>query len=253
MHSMAASTSAMLVRPDANSVSFVRSCGGHGSLRMRPRGLALRGSKAQVCLSRKLRVRASVRYRSAFLALMRVVVQRRPVFENAVIREFKGLGSSVVRAGAGGNLEDVADDGSGEARKELDEISLGSEVEILAAEDHAHENLMTAEEIEVPGLSIFSDNIDSEVELEMDVVHQSTRQQPKLVKFLRKIVRFLSGVKEKEDALLELSSAKQKKLRWNPLGFLNGSTPSATEKLRAKVFNGLRRAEDDFFAVRSIT
>ncbi|KAG0602584.1 hypothetical protein M758_10G025100 [Ceratodon purpureus] len=252
MHSMAASTSAMLVRPDANSVSFVRSVGEHGSLRMRPQGLALRRSKVQVCLRRKVCVRASVRYRSVFLAPMRVVVRRRPVYGNAGIREFKSLGSSMVRAGAGGNLEDVADDGSGEARKELDE-SLESEVERLAAEDHAHENLLTVEEIEVPGLSQFSDTVDSDsVEVEMDVVHQSTRQQPKLVKILRKIVRFLSGVKDKEDALLELSSsAKQKKLRWNPLGFLNGSTPSATEKLRAKVFNGLRRAEDDFFAFSS--
>ena len=254
MHSMAASTSAMLVRPDANSVSFVRSVGENGSLRMRPQGLALRRSKVQVCLRREVSVRASVRYRSAFLAPMRVVVRRRPVYGNAGTREFKSLGSSMVRAGAGGSLEDGADDGSGEARKELDE-SLESEVERLAAEDHAHENLLTVEEIEVPGLSQFSDTVDSDsVEVEMDVVHQSTRQQPKLVKILRKIVRFLSGVKDKEDALLELSSsAKQKKLRWNPLGFLNGSTPSATEKLRAKVFNGLRRAEDDFFAVRSIT
>jgi hypothetical protein len=246
MHSMAAST---LVRPDGSFVSLVRSGGGHGSLRIRPQGLALRGSRVQVCL----RVRASVRYRSAFLAPVRVVGQR-SVLGNAAIREFKSLGSSVARAGARGDLEDVAGAGSGKARKELDEV-LGSEVEILAA-DHSDglENLVTVEEIEVPGLSQFSDNIDSDVELEMDVVHQSTRQQPKLVKFLRKIVRFLSGVQEKEDTTIELSSSdKQKKLRWNPLGFLNGSTPSATEKLRAKVFNGLRRAEDDFFAVRSFT
>lgn len=250
---MAGTTSAMLVRPDSNFMNCVRSGGGHASLRMRAPGLALRGSRVQVCLRREVRGGGFLCYRSAFLA-PRIVVQRRPaVFGRGGIREFKRR-SFVVRAGAGGDLEEGEDVGSREVFEKL-EGSSGSEVEILAAE-HGRDDLLTVEEIEVPELSRFSDNSNSSfdgVELEVDVVHQSTRQQPKLVKFVRKIVRVLNGLKDKEDAVLELSSsAKEKNLRWNPLGFLNGSTPSVTEKLRNKVFNGLRRAEDDFFAVRGI-
>lgn len=247
---MAVSTSTLVVRSDANFVNFVRSDGGHRSLRMRLQGLALRGSKVQVCLRREVRVRDSRRYRSAFIAA-RVVVHRRPVLGNVPIGEFK-RGSSIVRGGARGDSEEVEDDGSGEARREWG-LSLGNDVEILAADDGC-KNLLAVEETEVSGLSQFIDTIHSDVELDMDVVYQSTRQQPALVKFLRKVLLFLSGLKDKEDITVELSSsAKQKKHRWNPLGFLNGSTPSATEKLRSKVFNGLRRAEDDFFAVRSVS
>lgn len=251
MYSMAGTTSAMLVRPDSNFVSCVRS-GGHASLRMRAPGLALRGSRVQVCLRREVRGGNSLCFRSAFLAPRFVVQRKSAVFGRGGIREFKRH-SFVVRAG-GKSLEEGEEVGVGEAFEKLEESS-GSGVEILPSE-HGSDNLSAVEDIEVTEPSRFSVNLNSSfdsVELEVDVVHQSTRQQPKLVKFLRKFGRFLNGLQDKEDAMLELSSStKQKKLRWDPLGFLNGSTPSVTEKLRNKVFDGLRRAEDDFFAVRGI-
>lgn len=238
MYSMAVLPSAMLVRPDACSVPL-RS-GGSGRAKLRVPGVAWRASRVQIAVRREVRGGA---YRSAFLA-RGLVAQRRPAVLAIGVNRRRPF---VVHAGAGGVEE--KDGGSRECfeEKSLDR-SFGREVEILAAEN-GDENLMTVEEIEVPGVSDFS----HDVELETDVVHQSTRQQPELVKYLRKIARSLQGLKEREDAVLELSSSvKEKKLRWNPLGFLNGSTPSATEKLRNKVFDGLRRAEDDFFAVCSV-
>lgn len=206
----------------------------------------------QVCLMREVRGGGSLCFRSAFLS-PRFVVQRRPaVFGRGGIREFKRR-SVVVRSGAGGNLEEGEDVVSGADIEKLQRSS-GSEVEVLPADNDA-DNFLTVEEIEVSEPSRLSDNLNSSfdgVEVEVDVVHQSTRQQPKLVKIVRKIVRAFNGLKDKEDAVLELRSAKKTKLRWDPLGFLNGSTPSITEKLRDKVFNGLRRAEDDFFTVRGI-
>ena len=237
MHSMASLPSAMLVRPGNLKTGGV----GRACVRVRAPGVALRGSRVMIAVRREV-------YRSGFLPRGLVVQQRRPaVFGRGAIVSDKRP-SFVVRA-AGENSQGVEEDaGSREVFENSDGSSL-SEAEILAP----HDNLMTVEEIEVSGPSGFSENSVAsfdDVELETDVVHQSTRQQPKLVKFLRKVWRALQGLKEKEDAVLELSSSvKDKKLRWNPLGFLNGSTPSATEKLRNKVFDGLRRAEDDFFAV----
>jgi hypothetical protein len=255
MHSMAALPSAMLVRPDAR-FGDLRGGGGGGGRAWRAPGVALRASRVQFAVRREVRVRAGalVAYRSAFLARALVVDRRLDVFGHGAIGGNR-RSSFVVRAaaaGAGQGFGEVEEDvGSEGVLEEKADWSFGSEVAAEAGRD----DLVTVEEIEVPGPSGFSDGSVAsfeDAELETDVVHQSTRQQPELVKFLRKVWRALQGLKEKEDAVLELSSSmKEKKLRWNPLGFLNGSTPSATEKLRNKVFDGLRRAEDDFFTVRS--
>lgn len=248
---MAASPSAMLVRPDV-VFGNCRSDGVvHVSLRVWPSGLALRGSRVQICVRREAKGRVSWSHRSALLS-QRMTVQRRPVmFGRTVIRG--GKTSFVVHAGGTDDLGEVEEVGSGKIFEEKLNMSLGIEAGNSAVED-GHDNLII-EEVENSRPSGFRGNSASSfgaIELETDVVHQSTRQQPAMVKFVRKLVRALSGLKEKEDALLELpSSVKQNKIRWNPLGFLNGSTPSATKKLRTRVFDGLRRAEDDFFAFTS--
>lgn len=242
---MAAMTTAMLVRPDSSFASSVRSGGGLSSLRMRPPGLALRGSRLQVCMRREVRGGGSVCYRSAFVAPRFVVQRKSAIFGRGGIKESKRR-SFVVRA-SGKSSEEGED---AEVFEKL-EVTSESDVEILPSE-HGGDDLST---VEVAEPLQFSDNFNSSevVEMEVDVVHQSTRQQPKLVKILRRFGRFLNGLQDQEDAVLELSSTikqkQQKKGRWDPLGFLNGSTLSVTEKLRDKVFNGLRRAEDDFFAV----
>lgn len=241
---MAAMTTAMLVRPDSSFASSVRSGGGHSSLRMRSPGLALRGSRVQVRLRRDVRGGGSVCYRSAFVAPRSVVQRKSAIFGRGGIKESKRR-SFVVRAS-----EKFSEGGEDAEASEKLEVTSGSDVEILPSE-HDGDDLST---VEVAEPSQFSDSSEV-VEMEVDVVHQSTRQQPKLVKILRRFGRFLNGLQDQEDAVLELSSTikqkQQKKGRWDPLGFLNGSTPSLTEKLRDKVFSGLRRAEDDFFAFSS--
>jgi hypothetical protein len=103
-------------------------------------------------------------------------------------------------------------------------------------------SLLELDEVDVSPLESFPEFADQE-----KLVHLAdSSPDTSFRKLVSSIVRFLSGVPQKKTGAE--SKRRKRKLRWNPIRLLDGSSPSATEPLRRRVVDGLHRAEEDFMA-----
>lgn len=202
-----------------------------------------------------LSLRYSQPYRSAFLS-ERLLIERRPSLRCALssrnqrrpcivraIDKSKELNEGLAHSD---DLIFVASDD--------DEILVKSEARGSSEHSDLEEApaALTVEEIEVPALAEFSEPVSliEAVQSDTDEGYYSVRSPPKLVQLVKSAIRYLSGAPKKKDfAIQKFNSGNIEKLRWNPLQIFGATRPSATDSLRRKIVDGLRRAEDDFFAV----
>lgn len=205
-----------------------------------------------------LSLRYSQRYRSGFLS-ERLLIERRPSLRCALSSRNQRR-PCIVRA-----IDKSKELNEGSAHSDdVNFVARDDEVLVKSEARGSSEHLdieeapaaLTVEEIEVPGLAEFSEHVSliEAVQDDTDEGYYSVRKPPKLVQLVKSAIRHISGAPRKEDVVIQKSnSGNIEKLRWNPLQIFGATRTSATDSLRRKIVDGLRRAEDDFFAVCIIT